>query len=83
MAKIKTNIMEIVLREILIGKTIYDNNGIPRKIDDINLQPSLGIVYIKSGGNGFSLSLQEFYDFELDQPKRNVIVPTNGRIKNL
>jgi hypothetical protein len=81
MAKIKTNIMELILREVLIGKEFYDNNNTIKRIDEVNYQPILDIVYVKSGDDGYYFSMNEFYDFELNQNPRPIITPNKGRIK--
>ena len=82
MATIRTNFIEILLKEILIGKYIYDDNGNKLIIDDINYQPLLQELYIKSGENGYKLSLNSNYDFDLtitDVDGR--INPNKGKIK--
>jgi len=81
MARVKTNIMELLLREVLIGKEFYDNNEVLKTIDDINYQPILDIVYVKSGDDGYYFSMNKFYDFELNQSQRPIIIPNKGRIK--
>lgn len=81
MARVKTNIMELLLRNALIGKEFYDNNNELKTIDEINYQPILDIVYVKSGDDGYYFSMNEFYDFELNQNPRPIIVPNKGRIK--
>jgi len=82
MKKVKTNIFEILLKEILIGKVFYDKNDNKIKIDDVNYSPLLNTVYIKSGNDGYSLSTQENYFFELDDNfNGDKIKPNKGKVK--
>jgi len=81
MTRINTNIMEIVLREHLIGKQFYYKNEL-KTIDDINFQPILNTVYVKSGGDGYYFSMNEMFDFELDIDSRPKIIPNKGKVKN-
>ena len=81
MAKIRTNFMELILREILIGEQIYLDNGTKITIDDINYQPLIRELYVKSGNDGYKLSMDMNYDFELNITDRNKIIPNKGRIK--
>ena len=80
MAKIRTNFMEIVLKEVLIGKHMYDENGVKILIEDINYQPLIEEVYIKSGDSGYKLSLNANYDFDLNLNDSNRIVPNKGKM---
>lgn len=81
MSKIKINIFELVLREILIGKKFYDNDGNLKTIEDLNYQPLLNIVYVKSGDDGYYFLMNELYDFELNINNRKKITPNKGRLK--
>jgi hypothetical protein len=81
MSRVKTNIMELLLREVLIGKQFYDNDNNLKTIDNVNFQPILNVVYIKSGDDGYYFSMNEFYDFEINQTERPIIIPNKGRIK--
>lgn len=80
MAKLRTNFLEIVMKELLVGKYIYTDNGAKIRIDDINYQPILQEVYIKSGDDGYKLSVNSNYDFELDILNTPRIVPNKGKI---
>lgn len=80
MAKIRTNFMEIVLKEVLIGKHIYDEHGTKILIEDINYQPLIEEVYIKSGSDGYKLSLNTNYDFDLNLKDNNRITPNKGKL---
>lgn len=81
MSKIKLSIFELVLRETLIGKQFYDNDNNLRTIDDINYQPLLDVVYVKTGEDGYYFLMNEMYDFELDFSNRPQILPNRGRIR--
>lgn len=81
MAKIRTNFIELLLKQTLIGQQIYTDSGVLVTIDDINYQPLLQEVYIKSGNDGYKLSLNTNYDFELTLDDNNRIIPNKGRIK--
>lgn len=81
MAKIRTNFMEMLLREILVGQEIYLDNGSKIIIEDINYQPIIRELYIKSGNDGYKLSMDMNYDFELNMDDKNKIIPNKGRIK--
>jgi hypothetical protein len=81
MGKIRTNILEIVLKKTLIGEKFYDNNGNLVDIDDINFQPLTNTVIIKSGNNGYKLSLNELYDFNITDISENERIGLNkGKI---
>lgn len=81
MAKIRTNFIELLLRQTLIGQQIYLDNGTLITIDEIDYQPIIKEIYIKSNGNGYKLSMDMNYDFELTMDDRNKIIPNKGRIK--
>jgi hypothetical protein len=81
MAKIRTNFIEIVLRETLVGQQMYLDNGTIITIDALDYQPLIREVYIKSGNDGYKMSLDMNFDFELQMDDRNKIVPNKGRIK--
>jgi hypothetical protein len=81
MGKIKTNFIELLLRQTLIGQEIYLENGTKVTIEDIDYQPIIKEIYIKSGDDGYKLSIDTNYDFELEMDDRKKIVPNKGRIK--
>jgi hypothetical protein len=81
MAKIRTNFIELLLRQTLIGQEMYLENGTKITIDEIDYQPIIKEVYVKSGTDGYKMSLDMNYDFELTMDDRNKIVPNKGRIK--
>jgi len=81
MAKIRTNFIELLLRQTLIGQQIYLENGTLITIDEIDYQPIIKEIYIKSGSDGYKLSMDMNYDFELLLDDRNKIIPNKGRIQ--
>lgn len=76
--KVGTNFFEIILREILIDKTIYLDDNTPVFIDDLNYLPKINQVLIKSGQEVYKLSINEDFDFDYDQV--NKLFPTIGKI---
>jgi hypothetical protein len=81
MAKIRTNFIELILRETLVGQQIYLDNGTLITIDALDYQPIIKEVYVKSGTDGYKLSMDVNYDFELTMDDRDKIKPNKGRIK--
>jgi len=67
MAKQETNFIEILLKETVIGMTIYDDNDIPFIIDEINYDPLTSQIYISdTSGNTYNMSIRKNFDFEFD-----------------
>jgi hypothetical protein len=81
MTKIRTNFIELLLRQTLIGQQIYLEDGTLITIDEIDYQPLIKEIYIKSGSDGYKLSMDMNYDFELLLDDRNKIIPNKGRIQ--
>lgn len=79
--KVRTNFIEIMLKEIMIGKEMYNDEGVKIRIDDINYQPLIQEVYVKSGDNGYKMSLNSNYDFELVVQNIRRIAPNRGKLK--
>ena len=79
MAKQETNFLEISFRNLLIGMTIYDDAGNPLVIDELNYDPVIKHVFIKSGGNSYKMRLDKNYDFEVTQAFSK-IVPNKEKI---
>ena len=80
MAKQETNFFEILFRNLLIGMTIYDDNDNPLVIDELNYDPYIKYIYIKSGDNSYKMSMNKNYDFEIDN-KFSKIVPNKQKIQ--
>jgi len=79
MAKQETNFLEILFRNLLIGMTVYDDSGTPLVIDELNYDPVIKHIFIKSGGNSYKMRLDKNYDFEVDNTFSK-IVPNKEKI---
>jgi len=79
MAKQETNFLEIIFRNKLIGMTIYDDDGTPLVIDELNYDPIIKHIYIKSGSISQKMRLDKNYDFEVDAAFSK-IVPNKEKI---
>ena len=76
--KTETNFIEILLRETMIGKTIYLNDGTAIIIDEINYQPVIDQVFIKSGDEVYKMHMKRNFDFDYEQI--NKLLPTKHKI---
>lgn len=79
MAKQETNFLEILFRNLLIGMTVYDDNGNPLLIEELNYDPLIKQLYVKSGTNSYKMNLDKNYDFEVNN-KFSKIVPNKEKI---
>lgn len=91
MAIQETNFFEIVLREVMLGKTIYedfgDGNGLtPITIQHLTYDPIIEQVYISDnvdpdaeGANTYKMCIMENFDFEYPSIKK--ITPNHRKIK--
>lgn len=79
--KTETNFFEIVLRQFLIGKTIYLDDDTPIYIDDLNYQPLIKQVFIKSGDEVYKLNIERNFYFDYDQMDR--LLPTKEKIRGI
>lgn len=79
MAKQETNFLEILFRNLLIGMTVYDDNDTPIVIEELNYDPLIKQIYVKSGENSFKMNLDKNYDFEVDK-KFKKIIPNKEKI---
>lgn len=84
MAKYKTNAFEIILRENLIGGTIYDAEGNQIVILDLNYDPSVRCMYVSDGVKKYKIRVDEYFDFEFDGKLSNnrVLPGISNRFKN-
>ena len=65
MAKKRTNIMEMLLSELLNGKTIYDDEDNPLLIDTIRFNVKTNTVYCSdSTGNTLTFFLDDTIDLD-------------------
>jgi len=77
--KTQTNFIEILLRETMIGKTIYDNDGNAILIAELNYQPLIRQVYIENdAGDSYKMCIDEIFDFDYTQISK--IVPNKHKI---
>lgn len=76
-----TNFFEILLREIMIGKTIYIDEGTPIYIDDLNYQPVINQVFIKSGDEVYKMNINRSFEFDYSQVER--LLPTKEKIRGI
>jgi len=80
MAKQETNFLEILFRNLLIGMTVYNDSDIPLVIDELNYDPIIKHIFIKSGDDSYKMSIDKNYDFEMDN-NFTKIVPNKEKIK--
>lgn len=74
----ETNFIEILLKEMMIGKTIYLDDDTPIIIDEINYQPLIEQVFIKSGDEAYKMPINRNFDFDYSQIRK--IKPTKHKI---
>jgi hypothetical protein len=85
MAKQETNFMEILLRNLMIGMTIYNDDGTPIIIEELNYDPIIKHVFIRNGDSSYKLRMDKNYDFEVDNvfskimPNKHKIVGKRDR----
>ena len=79
MAKQETNFLEILFRNLLIGMTVYDDEGTALVIDELNYDPVINHIFIVSGTDSYKMRLDKNYDFEVDAAF-NKIVPNKEKI---
>ena len=79
MAKQETNFLEILFRNLLIGMTVYDDEGTPLVIDELNYDPIIKHIFIVSGTDSYKMRLDKNYDFEVDSAFSK-IVPNKEKI---
>lgn len=73
MEKQNTNFIEILLRKEMIGVTIYDHENNPILIEELNYDPKVKLVYIKSGDNSYKFRIDENYDFEFNSVLNEIV----------
>lgn len=79
MAKQETNFMEILFRNLLIGMTVYTDDGTSLTIDELNYDPVIKHIFIKSGDDSYKMRLDKNYDFEVTKSFKK-IVPNKEKI---
>ena len=80
MAKQETNFLEILFRNLLIGMTVYADDGTPLVIDELNYDPIIKHLFITSGNDSYKMRLDKNYDFEVNAIF-DKIVPNKKKIK--
>ena len=80
MAKQETNFLEILFRNLLIGMTVYTDDGTPLLIDELNYDPIIKHLFITSGSDSYKMRLDKNYDFDVDAAFTK-IVPNKKKIR--
>jgi len=78
--KEQTNFLEILYRNLLIGVTMYDEDGTEILIEELNYDPYVRRIFVTSGKNTYKLSMDKNYDFLMDS-KLESLVSTKTKIK--
>jgi hypothetical protein len=83
MAKIRTSIFEMLLNELLEGKTLYDDNGVDTIIvDKVRFHPKSNTVFASNiDGDTYSFFIDDTIDIEMTNGVSNVLDKT--KIKKL
>ena len=79
MAKQETNFLEILFRNLLIGMTVYADDGTPLVIDELNYDPIIKHIFIVSGTDSYKMRIDKNYDFEVNAAFSK-IVPNKEKI---
>jgi hypothetical protein len=79
MAKQETNFLEILFRATLIGMTVYDDDGTPLVIEELNYDPIIKHIFITSGTDSYKMRIDKNYDFEMNNTFTK-IVPNKEKI---
>jgi hypothetical protein len=73
--KTKTNFMEIILRDNLLGKQLFTDNDNSIVITELNFDPLTNHAFIKDeNGNGYRLGMMDKFDIDLDIPIEKIEV---------
>ena len=75
----EADLYEILFRNLLIGMTVYTDDGTPLVINELNYDPIIKHIFIKSGTNSYKMRLDKNYDFEVDN-SFSKIVPNKEKI---
>ena len=83
MSKIRTSIFEMLLNELLTGKTLYGDDGIESIIvDNVRFHPKSNTVFASnSDGDTYSFFIDDTIDIEMNSTIENVLDKT--KIKKL
>ena len=85
MARVKTNFLEIVLRSVMIGKTIYDGDT-PIVINHLTYSPGTHVVKVSDKidpddvtSNNYKFLLKNIFEFDYDEIK--IIKPNKKKAR--
>ena len=83
MAKVRTSIFEMLMNELLNGKTLYDDDGIANiVVDNIRFHPKSNTVFASNvSGDTYSFFIDDNIDIEMDSVIENVL--DKSKIKKL
>lgn len=84
MAKKRTNIFEMLLNELLIGKTIYDNDDIGLVVDSVRFHSKTNTVYaLDVDGNTRTFFINDTFDIDtVNNFVENIDITKIKKIKN-
>lgn len=73
MAKIRTNIFEMLLNELLIGKTIYDDDDNPFVVDNVRYTKTNTVFAIDASGNTSTFFIDDNIDIDMPTVIKEVL----------
>jgi hypothetical protein len=79
--KVETNFFEILLRQTMIGMTIYNDAGTAIVIDDINYDPLTEQVFIKNISSGLVYKMSLLKNFDFDYTQVSKLIPNTDKIR--
>lgn len=77
--KIESNFIEGLLRDKYIGMTVYNDDGEPLTISELNYDPLTNHIFISDGIKKAKMSMEQNYDFEMSEIDK--IKPNKEKIK--
>ena len=80
MIKEYTNFLEIIFRNLLIGMTMYDEDGTKITIEELNYDPYVKKIFVTDGDKTYKLSIDKNYNFDFNAKLKN-LVTTKTKIK--
>ena len=83
MAKTRTSIFEMLLNELLKGKTLYDDNGVDNiVVDKVRFHPKSNTVFASNtSGDTYSFFIDDTIDVEMTDGVSDIL--DKGKIKKL
>lgn len=79
--KVETNFLEILLRQTMIGMTIYNDSGTAIVIDSLNYDPLTEQVFIKNTSTGLVYKMSMLKNFDFDYSQIDKLVPNTDKIR--